>query len=115
MQVHYGKDISSNRADMHFSDTEAQNTSMEFYHFNIFARILTPLDIIAALPEPGDRSLIKVQMISTILQVKNDEATIFQTTRTQIINITKRNKQKRKYKLIDYHIFFSIRPFNAAP
>lgn len=79
---------------MHFSDTEAQNTSMDFYHFNIFARISTPMDIIAALLELGDRSLIKVQMISTILQVKNDEATIFQITMPQIIKSQRKISRK---------------------
>lgn len=38
------------------------------YHFNIFAKVLTPRAIIAALLELGDNFLTKVQMISTTLE-----------------------------------------------
>ena len=44
---------------------------MKFYHFNIFSKMLTPMAIIEELLQLGDKFLIKVQMISTILTLQS--------------------------------------------
>lgn len=83
------------------------------YHFNIFAKILTPKDIIAAPLELGENFLIKAQMISATLQLKNERATIFQITRKEhIMKVTEKNK-KEMY-INNYQTFFTICPFKTV-